>query len=185
MSPPCAGGGLFDPQAATWGNPAVAGGGYGHAQLTYATGLLFFLADLRVERVYAEMTAPGAAVDLYDALSIRFAGGAIGVVSGAGNVPNGGRFQVDIRIFGSEGMLLLDVERERLEVRRADGRDVSVPVAAGSGDYTCEGPPARFIVLIRGLSDRNHSSDEVAARSVALLDAAYRSAASGKPEQVA
>jgi hypothetical protein len=34
---------------------------------------------------------------------------------------------VDLRIFGSAGMLLLDFERERLELFRRDGRDVHVP----------------------------------------------------------
>ena len=39
--------------------------------------------------------------------------------------------QIDLRMFGSEGVLLLDIERERLEVRRRDGRDevVAMPRA--------------------------------------------------------
>src|SRR5262249_34463903 len=35
--------GLFAPDARTWADPEVAGGGYGHSQLTHSTGLLFFL----------------------------------------------------------------------------------------------------------------------------------------------
>jgi predicted dehydrogenase len=178
------GDGLFAPDAKTWADPKVAGGGYGHAQLTHATGLLFFLTPLRAASVYARMTAPGSRVELYDALSVHFESGAIGTVSGAGSVPPGGRFQVDVRIFGSEGMLLLDIERERLEVQRRDGQNFHVPVPAGEGDYTCDGPPHRFVDLIQGRSDRNNSSGEVAARSVELLDAAYRSAQSGQAETV-
>ena len=52
-------------------------------------------------------------MDLYDALAVRFEGGAIGTVSGAGRVPEDRPFQVDLRIFGTEGMLLLDCERAR------------------------------------------------------------------------
>jgi predicted dehydrogenase len=178
------GGGLFAPEARTWADPAVAGGGYGHAQLTHATGLLFFLTPLRAARVFAEMSAPGSAVELYDALAVRFHGGATGSVSGAGTVPPDNPFQVDVRLFGSEGMLLLDVERERLEVRRRDGRHLTLPVSPGAGAYTCEAPPHRFVELIRGLSDRNNSPAEVAARSVELLEAAYRSAESGRAETV-
>lgn len=177
-------GGLFAPDARTWADPVIAVGGYGHAQLTHATGLLFFLTHLRAERVYAEMSAPGSRVELYDALSVRFRDGAIGAISGAGNVPPGQQFQVDVRIFGTEGELLLDVERERLRVRRRDGDDHDAPIAAGEGEYRCDGPPNRFIELIRGLSDRNNSTGEVAARSVELLDAAYRSAQLGQPEAV-
>lgn len=176
---------LFGPTASTWADPAIAGGGYGHAQLSHATGLLFWLTDLRAQDVYARMSSvPEARVDIYDALSVRFTNGAIGTVSGAGSVPDGGPFQLDIRIFGDEGLLLLDVERERVEVRRHDGEVVSVAVASGEGAYSCDGPPHRFIDLIRGKSTRNDSPGEVAARSVELLDAAYRSAQSGRAETV-
>lgn len=178
------GAGLFAPDARTWADPALAGGGYGHAQITHVLGMLFFLTPLRAEHVYAEMSNPGSQVELYDGLSVRFQGGVIGVVSGAGSVPPHNRFQVDLRIFGSEGMLLLDVERERLEVRRRDGRDFSMPIPAGEGDYTCDVPPHRFIELIRNLSERNNSSGEIAARAVELLDAAYRSARSGRVANV-
>ncbi len=175
---------MFTPDARTWGDPAVAGGGYGQGQLTHATGLLFFLTPLRAARVYAEMSSPGSKVDIYDALSVRFRDGAVGTISGAGAIPGHHRFQVDVRIFGDQGMLLLDVERERLEIRRRDGEDLLLPITAGSGDYTCEVPPNRFVDLIRGIHGENNSSGDVAARSVELLDAAYRSAKTGLPAQV-
>src|SRR5688572_19101243 len=96
-----AGGAMFEPDPRTWADPAVAGGGYGHAQLSHSTGMLFWLTGLAPESVYALMTAPGSRVDLYDALSVRFAGGAIGTVSGAGTVPPSGMtaYQVDLRLF--------------------------------------------------------------------------------------
>jgi predicted dehydrogenase len=174
-------GGLFDPDAATWADPEVAGGGYAHAQLSHATGLLFYiLPDLRAESAFAFMAGPGARVDLYDAISVRFEGGAIGTVAGAGAIPRNLKFHLDLRIFGSEGMLLVDVERERLAVRRQDGRDVGLPIDPGEGAYSCDGPPNRFVDLILGLDRPNNSSGEVGARSVELLDAAYRSAQSGR-----
>ena len=176
--------GLFAPASSTWADPAVAGGGYGHAQLTHATGLLFFLTSLRAQRVFAEMSAPGSRVELYDALSVRFSNGAPGSISGAGTVPGNNRFQVDLRVFGREGMLLLDCERERLEVRRRDGQQISLAIPPGQGDYDCDVPPNRFVELIKGSSNHNNSSGEVAARSVELLDAAYRSAQSGRAEDV-
>jgi len=176
---------LFGPTASTWADPAIAGGGYAHAQLSHAAGLLFWLTDLRAQDVYARMASVSdAQVDIYDALSVRFTNGAIGTISGAGSVPDGGPFQLDIRVFGDEGLLLLDVERERVEVRRRDGEVVDVDVTPGEGAYTCDGPPNRFIDLILGKSERNDSPGEVAARSVELLDAAYRSAQSGRVETV-
>ena len=101
----------------------VAGGGYGLAQLSHSTGMLSWLTGLAPETVYALMASPESRVDLYDAISVKFGGGAIGTVSGAGTVPPVGKaeFQVDIRLFGSDGMLLLDCERARCEFRRHDG----------------------------------------------------------------
>jgi predicted dehydrogenase len=180
-----AGGLLFEPQPQTWADPGVSGGGYGQAQLSHSTGMLFWLTGLEPESVYARMTAPGARVDLYDALSVRFTGGAIGVVSGAGTVPPAlAQYQLDLRLFGSEGMLLLDCERARLELRRHDGRAERLDLAADAGAYTCDGPPNNFVDLVLGKTVDNVSPGEPAMRSVLLLDAAYRSAASGRVEAV-
>jgi predicted dehydrogenase len=81
-------------------------------------------------------------------------------------------------------MLLLDVERERLEVRRQDGEDEEVPMPPGSGEYECIEPVERFADLCLGLTVENDGPGEVGRRSVEVLDAAYRSAESGEPEEV-
>jgi predicted dehydrogenase len=130
------------------------------------------------------MSSSGAKVEINDALSVRFANGSIGTVSGTAAVPDGQKYQVDVRLFGRDGMLLLDVERERLELRRRDGADTVLDVLSGEGEYSCEGPPNRFVDLILGHSATNNSSGEIAARSVELLDAAYRSANSGTLERL-
>jgi predicted dehydrogenase len=125
-------------------------------------------------------------VDLYDALSVRCEGGAIGAVSGAGTVPPRGtaQYQVDLRIFGDQGLLMLDCERARLELRRHDGRLEKLDLAADAGAYSCEGPPANFVDLVLGKTTVNWAPGEAAMRSVVLLDAAYRSALSGQVEPV-
>jgi predicted dehydrogenase len=177
---------LFEPDPRTWSDPAVAGGGYGHAQLSHSTGMLCWLTGLAPASVYALMSAPDARVDLYDAISVRFEGGAIGTVSGAGTMPPGGMssYQVDLRIFGDAGVLLLDCERARLELRRHDGPSERLNLAPDAGAYGCDGPPHNFVDLVLGKTDVNWSPGESAMRSVLLLDAAYRSALSGRPETV-
>lgn len=181
-----AGGVLFEPDPKTWADPKVAGGGYGHAQLSHSTGMLFWLTGLMPESVYALMSAPGAKVDLYDALSVKFTDGAIGTVSGAGTVPPSGsaQYQVDLRIFGTDGLLMLDCERERLQLRRHDGKHQHLDLQAGEGAYDCEGPPHNFADLVLGKTTENYAPGEAAMRSVLLLDAAYRSAMSGHVEKV-
>ncbi len=174
---------LAAPDRATW-QAKEKGGGYGHGQITHASALLFWLTNLRAAEVSARTAAPSSGVDLYDAATVTFDQGAIGVISGAATLPDDDKFQIDLRIFGSEGALLLDVERERLEVRRHDGRHRHVDVPAGAGAYRCEVPPLRFVELIQGRGG-NNSPGEVAARSVELIDAMYRSAArNGEPATV-
>jgi predicted dehydrogenase len=148
--------------------------------------MLCWLTGLSPAAVHAFMSTAEARVDLYDAISVRFEGGAIATVSGAGTVPPGGTtaYQVDLRIFGSEGILLLDCERARLELRRHDGRNDRVELAPDAGAYSCDGPPANFVDLVLGRTTVNHSPGEAAMRSVLLLDAAYRSAQSGQVERV-
>ncbi len=176
--------GVFGPDVTTWADPVKAEGGYGHAQISHSSGMLFWLTGLRAESVFAVMTGPGAEVELYDAMTVRFEGGGIGTFSGAGSVPIGHGFQVDLRIFGDEGMLLLDCERARMELVRHDGKSESLDLEADEGAYDCSGPPANFVELITGASVVNFAPGEAAMRGVEVLDAAYRSARSGKEEVV-
>ena len=175
---------LFSPEPDTCADPERAGGGYGHGQISHSSGMLFWLTGLRAEHVFAVMSAPGARVDLYDAVTVRFADGAIGTVSGAGTVPTDQTFQVDLRIFGDEGMLLLDCERARAELKRHDGAHEIFAVDPASGGYQCDGPPANFVDLILGRTQTNWAPGEAAMRGVEMLDAAYRSAVSGREEKV-
>ena len=68
------------------------------------------------------------------------------------------------------------------QLRRHDGTSERMDLAPDAGAYTCDGPPANFVDLILGKTTINHSPGEAAMRSVLLLDAAYRSAASGQVE---
>ena len=165
------------PDPATWQAPEQ-GGGYAHGQITHSSGLMFWLTGLRAQEVSARMTAPNANVDMYNAATVRFTNGALGNISGAATLPDGSKFQVDIRIFGDQGVLLLDVERERVEVRRHDGKTLRLEIPAHAGDYECDIPPQRFVELIQG-NGINASPGEVGARSVELLDAMFQSAAQG------
>jgi predicted dehydrogenase len=171
------------PGAGTYSDPELTGGGQGQSQLSHAIALALWLTGLRASAVFALMSSPGAQVDLYDAMSVRFEGGAIGTISGAGTMPTAQpRQQLDVRIFGSDGVLYLDLGREWLETIRNDGECLKVPVKPGDGHYSCDGPPNRFVDLILGHETANQSPGEVAARATGILDAAYRSAASGRPE---
>lgn len=165
------------PDPKTW-QVKEHGGGYAHGQITHSSGLMFWLTGLRAKEVSARLSSPNAAVDMYDAATVTFDNGALGVISGAATLPINAKFQLDVRIFGSDGVLNLDIERERLDVLRHDGKHHRVVVPADAGDYDCFGPPNRFVELIKG-EGTNDSPGEVGARSVELLDAMFESVAEG------
>ncbi len=175
------------PDPRTWTDPALSGGGYGQAQLSHALGMLLWLTGERGEQVFALMNAPGAPVDMYDAVGVRFMSGATCSMSGA-SMPRSAklvdadpypRHQMQVRLFGSEGQLILDLERELLWVHRDDGTDIRVPMSNEAGRYRCDGPPNALIDLALGTQDTSASPGELGARTVEVLSAAYQSARTG------
>ena len=174
---------MFRPPASTWADPARAGG-YGWGQLVHALGLLFRIADLEPSRVFAMTGKSPTGADFYDAAVMQFANGATASISGSATSPKHRGNQIDLRIFGSEGVLLLDIERERLEVGRRDGRDIVVDMPPGSGAYSCEKPLNTLVDICLGLQVENQSPGMVGMRAVEVLDALYRSARSARLEEV-
>ena len=97
-------GAMFRPPPSTWADPKRAGG-FGWGQLVHALGLFFRIADLAPAEVFAVTGKSPAGVDYYDAAAVRFGNGASGSLSGSATLPKGRPVQIDLRIFGSEGML--------------------------------------------------------------------------------
>ncbi|MGN6100277.1 MAG: Gfo/Idh/MocA family protein [Devosia sp.] len=174
---------LFRPPASTWADPKRSGG-YGWGQLTHGLGALFRIVDLDPVRVFARTGLSPAGVDFYDAAVVEFANGATMALSGSATVPKTRGYQIDIRIFGTEGMLLFDIERARVEAIRHDGKTHIEALPANAGDYETVEPITRFVDLCRGESVVNPADGVIGMRAVGVLDAMYRSARSGRMEEV-
>lgn len=174
---------FFAPEMNTWSDPE-RGGGYAYGQLTHALGLLFWITDLEPTETVALLGPSKTGVDLTNAIVCRFGNGATGTISGAGLNPPGCPDQVDIRVFGTEGMLLLDIERPRLEVRRYDGRNFTMEMHHEPGGYSCVEPLRLLVDLASGKSAENPASARLGAKVVRLLEAALNSAKTMKVERV-
>jgi predicted dehydrogenase len=174
---------LFRPPASTWADPRLAGG-YGWGQMSHSLAWVYRVAGVAPRSVFAMAGNSPAGVDYFDAAAVRMTNGATMALSGAATVPKHCGFQMDIRIFGAEGMLLFDVERERLALRRDDGADLTVPIAPGDGGYDGAAPVRRFVEICSGNGGVNAADGENGARVVETLEALYRSAASGRAESV-
>jgi predicted dehydrogenase len=175
---------LFTPNQGTWSDPST-GGGFANGQLTHALGLMLWVTGLHASQVFAMVGRSEGGSDLYNSISCRFSNGATGMLGGAGTMPRHSPFQVDVRIFGSKGMVLLDVERPRFEIYRNDGTTVSKDPGQQPGSYECIEPLRVFVDLIRGKSVENRSPAWLGKRVVDILEASMRSAATGRAEAIA
>jgi len=176
---------LYRPPASTWADPAKAGG-YAWGQMSHSIGWLAHVADLKFETIYCLDGKSKAGVDFYDAAVGRATNGATVSFSGASTVPKQRGMQTDVRIFGTEGVIFFDCEggRARLELSRLDGGTEIYPMAPGEADYDGKLPVLHFAALCAGKPVGNPADGENGARVAEVIAAMYRSAASGKVEQI-
>jgi predicted dehydrogenase len=123
-------------------------------------------------------------VELYDAFAVEFTNRAIGSFSGAADMPQDRGFQLDVRIFGTEGVLNIDCERARMAVQRHDGEHFELDLPPGAGEYRGGQPPLNFADVVTGKTDINYAPGWAGMAAVEVIDAAYRSAKSGRREMV-
>ncbi|MCA3442882.1 MAG: Gfo/Idh/MocA family oxidoreductase [Rhodobacter sp.] len=176
---------LFRPPASTWADPARAGG-YGWGQMSHSLAWLLYVSDLTLDSLYAMDGKSKSGVDFYDAAVARATNGATVSLSGSATVPKHRGMHMDIRIYGTEGMICFDCEagRARLELSRLDGQDETVLLTGGAADYDGALPVRVFAALCAGKPVTNAADAENGARVTEALDAMYRSARNGRLEQI-
>lgn len=174
---------MFRPPASTWADPKKAGG-YGWGQMSHSLAWLVHVADLTFESVYCMDGKSKSGVDYYDAACARATNGATVVLSGSATVPKHKGMHMDIRIFGTEGMILFDNERARLALSRLDGTEEAVAIPQAEAEYDGALPVRIFARLCAGEAVENASDAECGARVTEALDAMYRSAATGRLERI-
>lgn len=170
------------PRAETWGDPKASGGGYGQGQLTHGLGVLFRLMPQRATDVMAmTSTPPGAPVELHDSVVLRLDGGAVGVVSGAampwGSFNN--EHQLQVRVTGSRGHLVLDLDRPYVRRSRGADDDITVELSEADATFSFARVVDRFVDVASGRTSEIRSPGELGARVVEVLEAMYVSAESG------
>jgi len=162
-----------------YADPKLSGGGQGHLQVTHLAGSLFYVTGLKPERVSAFMEKADTAVDVVDAISVRFAPAngqtAVGVLGSTGNIDVGDAGRTEVAVFCEAGHVHLDQGHGTLLVRRHDGGEERHGPLLGPARYPQHATSANLVDVILGKA-ANGSPATVGTRVVELLEAAYRSA---------
>jgi predicted dehydrogenase len=176
---------LFRPPASTWADPARAGG-YGWGQLSHALGWLCHVGDLEFTQLACMDGKSKTGVDFYDAAIGRTTCGATVSISGASTRPKHRGLHMEIRLFGTEGVLDLLCEdgAAKLVVSRLDGADTLPAIKPQEINYDGALPVHAFAALCAGQPVINPANATNGRRVTEALEALYRAAASGKVEQV-
>jgi predicted dehydrogenase len=168
------------PNAATYSDPAISGGGQAVTQITHGMGMVLWATGHRVTEVSAYMANRDLKVDLVDAIAYRLDNGAIGTMAATGSLTPGQPQQQEFRYYGTEGFILQDLLAGTVAIHRNDGTSEELEPLDADEVFPSSLPSARFAELIAG-TGRNVAPGEVGARVVEFLEAAYRSVEIGGP----
>lgn len=167
------------PAADTGTYTAEQGGGQAHAQLTHGLGFLLWATGLQAEEAFAYMDRRGLEVDVVDAVAFRLDGGVPGVASSTGTAADGQPPRQRVTCYGTAGWLEHDLLTSSAVVHR-DGLTRVLELDKSVPGYPVEEPARAFVDLVRSGADTCGPADAAAA-TVALVEAAYTAAQTGRP----
>ncbi len=178
-APTHAGGDAYlHPRHTTYSDPSIAGGGQIYAQVCHVAAYLAFLTGEVVSEVFAHFHNDGAALDIYDALNLRMESGALVTIASTGATSTSLR-TYEVRIFGTEGMLYLELWRGTMEHVCMSGERRAFPDLSSEEIYPHKAPARNLIDSILDPS-RNRSPAALGVAAMEVIEAATISAKSGR-----
>jgi len=144
---------------------ALSGGGQLNDSGSHLMDMLMWTTGLAAEEVGARMEFFGTEVDINAALSVKFAGGALGTVSVIGNAPS---WHEDFTIVGSDGAAY----NRNGKIFWQQGHRQPVLEVASAPDWM--DPDKNFIGAILGECE-NGCPPEIGLRVIEITEAAWRS----------
>ncbi len=153
---------------------AQSGGGQLNDSGSHLVDIIMWVTGMTVSEVFAKSDNFDTEVDINSTLTMSFENGALGSMSIIGNAPS---WYEDHSIVGSEGAFYL---RQGIGLIQLDagGKPVSVKLP----NYK-KNPDSNFVDAILG-KDEPQTPPECGLRTIEVTEAAWKSAASGKPVRV-
>jgi len=166
------------PELKSYSDPSICGGGQIFCQVSHAAAFLGFLGLADPAEVFARFDSAEIAIDVYDALNIRLRDDCLVSLASTGDTMLSDR-QFELRIFGTEGMILMELWKGTLEFHPRKGGVRIYPKLQSDEIYPMYQPSTNLVDLVLGLAS-NGSPGELGHYAMTIIDAACRSAKSGE-----
>ena len=165
----------LEPGRQSYSDPTIAGGGQIYCQVSHAAAYVAFLTGRRPAEVFARFDQGGAEVDVYDVLSLRLDDGTLVSLASTGATMLSER-NFEIRVYGTEGMILMELWKGQFEFHDSQSRVVRYPPLAAADVYPMFAPAENLVDVVRGVSS-NRSPGELGLFATEVAQAAIESCA--------
>ncbi len=163
----------MNPREGTYSNPQVAGGGQIYAQVCHAAAYLTFLTGARPTEVFARFHNDGEVLDIYDALTLQMDDSSIVTLASTG-ATSLGRRDFEVRVFGTKGMLFLDLWQGKMQFVPLIGEPVNYADLQEHEIYPHMAPAMNLIDSICN-PESNRSPATLGVAAMEVIEAACRS----------
>lgn len=162
-----------EPGRRSYADPAISGGGQIYTQVSHIGALLTFLTGREPVEVFARFDNTGANVDVYNVVNVKLEGGAIAGICSTGATRKTKRL-LPITIYGTEGVIHLDLFDGTMLFQRMDGASREYPKLTAEELYPCDAPVKNLINVVLGRG-KNNSPGELGVAAMKVVDGACQS----------
>jgi len=170
------------PGQTSYSDPAISGGGQIYSQIPHAIGFLAFMTGRRPTEVFARFDNAGLVQDVYDVLSLKWDDGSLSS-TGSCLLTSSTDRQHEVRVYGTTGMLLIELWKGRMEFHDADGQVHPFPDLSAEEAYPVYAPALDLVDTILGRSG-NGSPASLGVTSMYVVEAASESVRTGSNVRV-
>ena len=171
------------PEPGAFADPVVSGGGQIYTQVSHVGGYLAFLTGRDPRTVFARFDNYDTRVDVYDSINAVWEGGSLVSIASTG-APMPGERTFEVRVFGTEGMLFLELWHGTMRLYGTGGAPRDYPPLAEEEAYPLHAPAENLVDVVAGTAP-NRSPAALGWSAMKLIEAACESARTGADVRVA
>jgi predicted dehydrogenase len=166
------------PNSATYSDEKISGGGHIYAQTSHLGAYLTFITGEPPVEVFARFHNDGGSLDIFNVINVQLRSGCIASIATTGLTP-ADRRNHEVRIFGTKGILFLELWHGKMKLLRFDGETEVFPPLEEDEIYPSHAPAQNLIDCVLN-PHLNQSPGTLGAAAMELIEAACISARSGR-----